>query len=347
VINGLAAEELELVFERLGQGLVRIGRDYSVVSANQAAKRQFLPARLRLGEPLPEAWPDVSLREVARRLIDRHEVSPRAQRIPTVVRDAHGADGRTFRITGFPVRADGPALLHIEDRSTVDRRSRAEREFVANAAHELLTPLTGIITAAFALEAGAKKVPEERDRFISHIASHADRLTRISRSLLVVARAQSGQEPPRLESVPLKPLLEDVLAATAPDHESDVSLHCAAHLEVFVDRDVAEQAFSNLVTNAARHARGASISVSADEIDTREVGVDVVDMGAGIAAEGLEHVGDRFYTSGGRDSGGFGLGVSIAAQAIEILGGTLTYASAPGEGTRARVRLRSGRLAAI
>jgi signal transduction histidine kinase len=238
-------------------------------------------------------------------------------------------------------------LIHIEDRTAFERRSRAEREFVANAAHELITPLTGIITAAFALEAGAKDVPEDRDRFIAHIAAHADRLTRISRALLVLARAQSRQEPPRLESVPLRPLLEDAVAATDADHDSDVTLRCAPDLAVFVDRDVAEQAFTNLVANAARHARGGLIFVSADAVDTKEVGIDVVDTGAGIAAERLAHLGDRFYTAEGRDSGGFGLGVSIAAQAIEILGGTLTYASEPGEGTRARVRLRSGRLAAL
>jgi signal transduction histidine kinase len=335
------ADELELVLERLDHGLVRLGRDLRVISMNAAAQRHFHPTRLRAGDPLPEPWPDVSLRELVRGLFTRVDLSRRPQGVPPVVREGHGTGRRTFRITGFPPRDASTALLHIEDRSAVERRSQAEREFVANAAHELLTPLTGIITAAFALEAGAKAVPEERDRFISHIASHADRLTRIARALLVVARAQSGQEPPRLEPVPLRPLLENVVAAIDPD--SDVILQCPADLEVFVDRDVAEQALSNLVLNAARHARGASISVSADEIDTRQVGIDVVDTGAGIDAARLAHVGDRFYTPAGRDGGGSGLGVSIAAQAIEILGGTLTYASAPGEGTRARVRLPSGR----
>jgi signal transduction histidine kinase len=337
-------DELELVFERLGHGLVRIDRNLRVVSVNAAANRHFQPALLRLGDRVPEPWPDVSLSELVGRLFTRIDLSSGLRRTPAVVRDVHGVPDRTFRVTGFPPRDGGAALLHVEDRSPLERRSRAEREFVANAAHELLTPLTGIITAAFALEAGAKAVPEERDRFISHIAAQADRLTRTSRALLVVARAQSGQEPPRLESVPLRPLLEDVIAAADADHDSDVTLHCPTELQVFVDRDVAEQAFMNLVTNAAR--QGGSIAISADEIDTREIGIDLVDTGGGISPERLAHVGDRFYTGGGRDSGGFGLGVSIAAQAIELLGGTLSYVSPPGEGTRARVRLRSGRLKA-
>jgi signal transduction histidine kinase len=347
VIDARSVDELELVFERLGHGLIRVDPSLHVVSANSPARRHFHPTQLRADEPLAEPWPDFALRELAARLFDRFELSSRPQRIPTFVRDAHGPDGRTFRVTGFPPQHASPALLHIEDRGRSERQKRGEREFVANAAHELLTPLTGIIAAAFALEAGAKSIPEDRDRFIAHIALQAERLTRISRALLVVARAQSGQEPPRLESVALRPLLEEVVAATDFEHDSAVSLHCPPDLHVFVDRDVAEQAFSNLVANAARHAQGGAVAVSADEIDTREIGIDVTDAGGGIASERLAHVGDRFYTASGRDGGGFGLGVSIAAQAIELLGGSLTYASEPGEGTRARVRLRSGRLAAL
>ena len=95
----------------------------------------------------------------------------------------------------------------------------------------------------------------------------------------------------------------------------------------------------------ASHARGARITVSADEIGGRDVGIEVVDAGGGMTAEQVDHLADRFYTTAGRDGGGFGLGVSIAAQAIELLGGTLSYVSAPGEGTRAHVRFRSGRFA--
>lgn len=337
-------EQLELIFEGLGQGLIRIDADLSVVSANRAAKRHLHPTKLAVGKRLPEPWPEVSLAELATRMIAGHDLSGRPRHGPAIIQDVAVGD-RTFRLTGFAPSPDSAALLHIEDRTTLDPRAQAEREFVANAAHELLTPLTGIVTSAFALDAGAKLVPEERDRFIAHIALHADRLTRVARALLVLARAQSGQEPPRLEPVPLRPLLEDAVAATDGDHDAAVTLHCPPRLRVFVDRDLAEQALMNLLVNAARHARGAHVTVSADEIGEREIGIDVTDGGGGIASEHLDHVTDRFYTAEGREGGGFGLGVSIAAQAIEVLGGTLTYVSAPGRGTRARVRLRSGRFA--
>jgi signal transduction histidine kinase len=337
-------DQLELIFEGLGHGLIRVDADLCVLSANRAAKRYFHPTKLVVGKRLPEPWPEVSFAELATRMTARYDISSRPQRAPAIIKDVASGE-RTFRITGFAPFLGSAALLHIEDRSPSERRLQAEREFVANAAHELLTPLTGIVTSAFALDAGAKLVPEERDRFIAHIALHADRLTRVARALLVLARAQSGHEPPRLETVALRPLLEDALAATNGDHDAAVTLHCPPQLEVFVDRDLAEQALTNLLFNAARHARGAHVTVSADEIGEHEVGIDVTDGGVGITPERIDQVAERFYSPAGRDGGGFGLGVSIAAQAIEVLGGSLTYASAPGGGTRARVRLRSGRFA--
>jgi signal transduction histidine kinase len=340
----MARSELELVLDRLGQGLLRVDADHTVVSANAAARRHFHPTPIVVGQRLREPWPDVALNEVVDRLLDR-EVSMRADRVPGILVDAHGPKGGAYRVTGFPRSGDLPVLLHIDDRTQVLRRSQAEREFVANAAHELLTPLTGIVTAAFALEAGAKAVPGDRDRFIAHIATNADRLTRIARALLVLARAQSGQEPPRLESVRLRPLLEDAISASGDDHELGVSIDCPPTLEVFVDRDLAEQAFATLVANAARHAAHSEISVYAEALGAGEVGVQVADHGSGITVDQLSRIGDRFHSGAGRDGGGFGLGVSIATQAIELLGGSLNYESAPDVGTRAVVRLPSGEVA--
>jgi signal transduction histidine kinase len=336
--------ELELLFDRLGQGLLRVDEAHAVLWANAAARRHFHPTPIVVGQRLPEPWPDVALNEVLDRLLDR-EVSMRADRVPGILVDANGPDGRAYRVTGFPPSSDLPVLLHVADRTQVLRRIRTEREFVANAAHELLTPLTGIVTAAFALEAGAKTVPGDRDRFIAHIATNADRLTRVARALLILARAQSGQEPPRLESVPLRPLLEDAISATGDDHELDVSIDCAPTLEVFVDRDLAEQAFATLVANAARHAAHSEISIYAEALGAGEVGIQVADHGSGIPLGQLSRIQDRFHSGAGRDGGGFGLGVSIATQAIELLGGTLNYESAPDAGTRALVRLPSAEVA--
>lgn len=95
-------------------------------------------------------------------------------------------------------RAEGAALAEWE------RRDQLEREFVANAAHELRTPLTAIIASVEALDAGARELPDLRDRFFAHIKEQAARLNRLTESLLLLARIETVPEVPRSE-VELRP----------------------------------------------------------------------------------------------------------------------------------------------
>jgi signal transduction histidine kinase len=215
-----------------------------------------------------------------------------------------------------------------------ERRSRAEREFVANAAHELLTPLTGIVGAAHVLEAGAKEVPEDRDHFIAHIARECSRLTQIARSLLVLARAQSGEEPPRLEILRLRKLLEQA----AEQLDATVTIRCAGTVTVLADQDLFLQAAVNLVANSLQHGPGDGVSVEARAIASNLVQIDIVDADGKVPD--VSEFRGRFRTGGGRDGGGFGLGLSIAAQSLEAMGGRLLFA-----GGATRVELPLGKVA--
>ncbi len=327
-------EQLKAVIERLPDGIVTVNRDLVVVSANRSAKRLFPPTSLAVGEPLPDVWPDFAIRAFATDLF--------ANSTGPVTENVSATPDRTYAIVGIPARRASTAVLMIEDASARERRAAVQREFVANAAHELLTPLTGIVGAAHALESGAKFVPETRDRFLGHIARECDRLARIARALLVLARARSGEEPPKLELVELGPLLE---AAVEDAGEGEgIKLHCPAALKVFVDRDLVEQALTNLVANARRHAPESPVTISVQEKGNHVVGIEISDGGAGMSPEQLDRMQRRFASGGGRAGGGFGLGLSIAMQALETSGGTLTVESTPGEGTVARVELPTGRV---
>ena len=107
------------------------------------------------------------------------------------------------------------------------------------------------------------------------------------------------------------------------------------------DPDLLRQAVATLVDNARRHARD-GIAIAVAEADGT-VSIDILDTGSGILPEHLERVTERFYSAAGRDSGGYGIGLSIAARAARVLGGTLDLASSR-SGTRARLRLPSARL---
>jgi signal transduction histidine kinase len=312
--------------------VIVVSKDLEIVYANNAAQRLTHPERLGRGRPLPEAWHGFSLLQYAERLFK-----------PGVAGDefVQPDPERTFLVSGIPSRRSATSAILIEDVSARERRRRAEREFVANAAHELLTPLTGIVGAAHVLEAGAKEVPEDRDKFIGHIARECERLAGIARALLVLARAQSGEHPPRLEVLSLPRLLDETLAIATAESSAEVSVACPDDLTVFVDRDLFVQALVNLATNAAKHGTG-SLHVNARGQDSGRVTIDVVDESARVSADDVEQMKRRFYASAGRDSGGFGLGLSIARQSVEALGGTMTLEPLGPAGLRARIDVPAG-----
>jgi PAS domain S-box-containing protein len=259
-------------------------------------------------------------------------------------------DGRRvlLDVSSAPVRdpAGGTigAVALFHDVTERERLERAEREFVTNAAHELRTPLAAISSAIEVLQAGAKEVPEDRDRFLAHIDRECRRLGRLTISLLSLARAQGGVERPRVELVELCPLLEALAADARAADAVVVEADCPPDLVAVANADLLEQAIANLVANAARHTSEGSIVLSARSDGDRRVAVEVRDTGRGMAAEERARVTERFYRSAEGD--GFGLGLAITAEAVRAIGAELELESEVGRGTTARITLSSARLVA-
>jgi signal transduction histidine kinase/HAMP domain-containing protein len=322
-------DRLRLLLERLHEGVLTIDQDLVVHFANTEARR-LLGARLREGDALPEPWPGFGLREFAQRLFDGRGNPTQVHVTP----DEHHAYG----VVGIPSQPETDwALLVVDDLTEQERRELAEREFVSNAAHELRTPLTTIIGAVEVLQAGAKDDPAERDRFLAHIEREAERLARLARAMLTLARAHSGQEPPRAEEVELGPLLREVAAGLRPRAEVTLDVDAPAALAVEANRDLLEQTLRNLAENAAKHTvRGYIVLRAAGTGDS--VAIEVEDSGPGIAPEVQRHVFDRFYR-GERDADGFGLGLAIVRESVRTLGGRIELDSSPGEGTVFRIVL--------
>jgi signal transduction histidine kinase len=119
------------------------------------------------------------------------------------------------------------------------RKESPEEQFVTNAAHELQSPLTAIVSAVEVLQAGAKDTPE-RDIFLDHIEQAAARLVRLTRALLVLSRVQTRLEAPRTELVELEPLLSDVAAHARAQEHVDLAVSCPAGAAVVVALAVSE-----------------------------------------------------------------------------------------------------------
>jgi two-component system phosphate regulon sensor histidine kinase PhoR len=322
----LRAEELVDILDRLPTGVVVVDRGGAVRYANTTAQRHLHPARIRIGYPLPEVTADPPFSELTRQLFRHRVLSEKAVRIG----DA------TFAVAGTVDRHEVVASLVIENVTSGVRRQQSGEDFAVNASHEILGPVAAIASAAQVLQDGAKDDPQARDRFLTHISEASERLTSVATALLVLARAESGLGGPRLELVPVSPVLEDVSRGA-----EDVTVTCPEKTGVLADVDLFRQAVTILVENARRHSReGVGITVSEAG---QMVAVDVVDRGAGILPENLERVTERFFSGEGRDSGGYGIGLSIAVRAAEALGGALELAS-DRTGTRARLKLPSARL---
>ena len=314
----------ELV-ERLDEGVVVIDRDLKVEFANGRARR-LLDDPLTTGKVVPD-----SLRAIADRLTAAKDSVSETQI------DIEG--GRIFAIAGIPALGEsGSAILVVRDISEQERRERAEREFVTNAAHELRTPLTTITGAIEILQAGAKEVPADRDRFLEHIQRESERLVRLTRALLVLARAQTHEELPRLQRVSARSLLESVAAAVSPREGVKLAVNCDDDVELATEPRLAEQSLINVVSNAVKNTKEGAVVLSARQADGA-VAIEVTDSGIGMSRAVRDRVFERFYRGNGRDSEGFGLGLAIVRESVRVLGGRVDIESAPDSGTTVRITL--------
>ena len=230
------------------------------------------------------------------------------------------------------------AAVVFWDASERERRERAEREFITNAAHELQTPVASIVSAVEVLVAGAKDDPEDRERFLGHLERESSRLVRILRSLLLIARTQLAGESVDLAPVRLRPVLDAIALGLRPRRGIEVVVRCPARLTVDSNEELLEQAIGNLAANSARHTVSGRITLSAARVE-EGVSIEVADTGPGIDPDEVERMFRRFARAEPRDRDGFGLGLPIVRETVTALGGTVSLAPRRGGGTLARVVL--------
>jgi heavy metal sensor kinase len=217
-----------------------------------------------------------------------------------------------------------------------------ERDFVADASHELRTPLA-LLKTELELALRRPRSPEELRAAITSAADETDRLTRLADDLLVVARADEGKLPVRLEDVPVAELLRCTVTRFAPlARASDREIVVTDDTGVTVPGDPArlQQALDCLLDNALTHGRG-EVHVYTSQVDGR-LEVHVADRGPGYATEFLPHAFERFSRQdAARSGGGAGLGLALVRAIAELHGGTAQVANRAGGGADAWLCLPS------
>jgi two-component system, OmpR family, sensor kinase len=233
----------------------------------------------------------------------------------------------------------------VRSESRLRQNEQHLRQFVADASHELRTPIAAVSAYAELFERGAGARSEDLPRIAAGIRTETARMDRLVSDLLTLARLDEGV-PMEREPVELVALVsEGVRTAIAVGPEWPVQFWAPHPVEVTGDKDRLRQVVDNLLANVRAHTpEGTTTTVRVDQIGD-QAEIEVRDTGPGMTGDEANRIFERFYRSDparSRQSGGSGLGLSIVAAIVEAHGGTVTASSAPGEGMAVTVRIPNG-----
>ena len=324
--------QIAVVIEAMAEGVIAVDASGATRVVNAEASRL-------LGIPAA-ATPPETLQELTNEIAVIDAVNSGLQG-SMIVSTAPLGD-RVVRLHCTPmIAADGAvdgAVLLLFDITDQHRAEAAQRRFVADASHELRTPIAAVKGMLELLDDGAKDRPDVRDDFIHTMQLEADRLGRLVSELLTLARLEAGTL--TLESAPHRvvDIVGDVAAVmrTLAAHQG-VALEVNIEDEdacVLADRDRIVQVLMGFTDNALRHTpEGGTIQLSARRRDGR-IRFEVSDEGPGIPPDAIGRVFERFYRgdSSRGSGGGTGLGLAIAKEIVEAHGSTIEVRSEPGQG---------------
>jgi two-component system phosphate regulon sensor histidine kinase PhoR len=249
--------------------------------------------------------------------------------------------------------SDAQLLAVVVDVTELRRLETLRRDFVANASHELRTPVTALRSAAETLHDVLEADPQAAGRFLSMIERNAERLQHIIDDLLDLSRLESQTyrlEPEPIEVAEAAGRVVELFAERARARQITLKLRLPADLpQVRADRRALEHVLCNLVDNAIKYGPSGHDVVISAEAGEHELQLLVHDSGPGIPAEHLPRLFERFYrVDAGRSRalGGTGLGLAIVKHLTEAMGGQVGVESEPGRGTTFRCRLPLSRPAA-
>jgi two-component system, OmpR family, phosphate regulon sensor histidine kinase PhoR len=340
--------EMQALIDSMAEAVLAVDARGRIARANPTARRIFgLPADPRGLSP-QEVARRTGFLELVRRTLGGEAIAPTEL----------NHDGRALLATAQPLPGGGAVLVFL-DVSQLRRLEDVRRDFVANASHELKTPLTAIRGYSETL-LNDDLPPPLRRQFAGTVKANADRLQRIVDDLLDLSRIESGGWRVEPEIVSLREIADEAWstvaeAASRKQVRLDVDVPPEAE---FVDADPSalRQVLCNLFGNAIRYVpeHGGRVTVtarpvhdraevSADPYSPRErVAVAVADNGTGILSVHLPRIFERFYrvdAARSREEGGTGLGLAIVRHLVEAHGGGIEAESEPGCGTVIRFDL--------
>ena len=243
----------------------------------------------------------------------------------------------------------GQKLVHLADRSGAQAAEKMRVDFVANASHELLTPLAAVKGFIETLDdPAAGDDPETRARFLGIMAKETDRMQALVRDLMSLSRIEAEKYDPPQTPVDFSAIVIetiDQLRNSQKERGGDIALDVTDHVQpVMGDAGQLRQLANNIVTNAMKYGRaGTPVAVTLEPSRSGAMlTLTVADQGDGIAPEHLPRLTERFYrvdSGRSRSVGGTGLGLSLVKHIVDRHRGHLEIRSVLGQGTKVSVLL--------
>ncbi len=336
----------EAIIDAVPDPLILIDRQRHIVRTN-AASAEFIGSGVEprdlasaLRNPLLLAAADAVLRGEPARSVEFVLAMPieRVQR-------AHLA-----RIEG-PAADGAAAILTLHDVTALKRTEQMRADFIANAGHELKTPLAALIGFIETLLGPARDDAGARERFLGIMHEQSRRMARLVNDLLSLSRIELNEHVAPTGRVELAPVIDEVargLELRAAERDIRIVRALPADLpEVQGDRDELAQIFQNLLDNAVKYGPPHSEVTVTGGIDNgaaQLVWIAVADQGDGIPSEHLPRLTERFYrvdTARSRELGGTGLGLAIVKHILNRHRGRLEIVSTLGQGSTFTVWLRA------
>ena len=328
--------EKEMVLQSLVEGVIAVDRKMVVTFANDTALKLLGKNR---EEVMSKPFDDLHNENLAG-MLTRCQLEEK----PIVESAQAQAKGVTYylEVVAAPKMDNTGAVLIMEDKSAHYRIIEMRKDFIANASHELKTPITIIRGFAETLHDNPELPLEMTQDITGKIVRNCERMATIVRDLLALADIENIPQS-HLSAIEIEPLAQKIKSQILQVHvEAEITIQAESQVVIKGDHDLIEMALSNLMENAVKYSNvPAKVLVNISQEHGNAI-IQVKDEGIGIPKEDLSRIFERFYRvdkAHSRKVGGSGLGLSIVETIIKKHFGTISVESELGHGSTFTITL--------